>query len=91
MSESGSLVENDRESVKQTIQTPTKEDAGKEQDVMLDEPEHSCLIENVASNPNSSQEVLQGRRVRKLTEKGKELQEEQITGLECRFSSNYER
>nr|XP_046258525.1 uncharacterized protein LOC124066303 [Scatophagus argus] len=91
MSESGSLVENDRESVKQIVQTPTKEDAGKEQDVILDESEHSCVIKIAASSLNCSQEGPQGRRVRKLTEKGQELQEEQIKRLERRFNSNYEK
>ena len=108
MSESGAPVENDRESVtqtihshgkedaveedvRQTIHSHGKEDAVEEEEFKLNEPENPCVTEEAAFDPNCSQEVLQGQRVRKLTEKGQELQVEQIRRLERRFNSNYER
>ncbi|CAK6976210.1 uncharacterized protein LOC128455620, partial [Scomber scombrus] len=44
-----------------------------------------------ADNPTTSQEPQRGQRVRKLTEKGQQLHDEQVRKVAHRFSVSYEK
>ncbi|KAL0984712.1 hypothetical protein UPYG_G00145740, partial [Umbra pygmaea] len=92
MSEAEFPSEDAREGAVNTVQQFCKENPFDDSNSsMLNEKAMPHAFEEKACDTQFPQETSQGQRVRKLTEKGQELQEERVKKLQQRFNFSYDK